>query len=152
VLPKSPIGQAFTYTLNQWQALCRYTEDGILDIDNNLAERLVKLPAILRKNALFVGSEEGGHRAAILLSVVASAKLCQVEPWPWLNAVLTELPIRLASSTGPPDQTPDLSDLLPDEWLKNNPQHRWKIDDLRKGERDRSRRQKTAKGRKSSGR
>jgi transposase len=148
VLPKSPIGKAFTYTLNQWPALCRYTEDGVLDIDNNLAERLVKLPAILRKNALFVGSEEGGHRAAILLSVVASAKLCHVEPWVWLNAVLTKLPLRLASATGPPD----LSDLLPDEWLKNHPQHRWKIDDLRKVERERSRRQKTANGRKTSGR
>lgn len=151
VLPKSPIGQAFTYTLNQWDALCRYTDDGVLDIDNNLAERLVKLPAILRKNSLFVGSEEGGHRAAILLSLVASAKLCQVEPWVWLNAVLTQLPIRLASSTGPPDPLPDLSDLLPDEWLKNHPQHRWKIDDLRKIERDRSRRQKSGK-RKSRGR
>ena len=74
MLPKSPIGQAFTYTLSQWQALCRYTEDGALDIDNNLAERMVKLPAILRKNSLFVGSESGGQRAAILLSIIASAK------------------------------------------------------------------------------
>ena len=146
VLPKSLIGKAFTYTLNQWQALCRYTEDGVLDIDNNLAERLVKLPAILRKNALFVGSEAGGHRAAILLSVVASAKLCEVEPWAWLNAVLTELPVRLASSTGPPD----LTDLLPDEWLKTHPEHQWKIDEIRKVERDRSRRQKAGK-RKSRG-
>ena len=151
VLPKSPIGKAFTYTMNQWQALCRYTEEGVLDIDNNLAERLVKLPAILRKNALFVGSEEGGHRAAILLSVIASAKLCHVEPWAWLNAVITELPVRLASSTGPPDPPPDLSDLLPDEWLKTHPQHQWKIDDLRKVERNRSRRQKAGK-RKSTGR
>jgi transposase len=143
VLPKSPIGQAFTYTLNQWQALCRYTEDGALDIDNNLAERMVKLPAILRKNALFVGSESGGHRAAILLSIFASAKHCGVEPWAWLNAILTELPRRLASapSTGPPD----LSDLLPDAWLKTHPEHRWTIDDLRKVERQRSRQQKSNK-------
>ena len=49
VLFKSPIGQAFTYTLNQWQALCRYTADGALEIDNNLAERMMKLPAIGRK-------------------------------------------------------------------------------------------------------
>jgi len=147
VLPKSPIGQAFTYTRNQWQALCRYIDDGILDIDNNLAELLVKFPAILRNNSLFVRSEEGGHRAAILLSLVASAKLCQVEPWVWLTAVLTELPARLTSSTGPPD----LSDLLPDEWLKNHPQHRWRIDDLRKVERDRSRRHKSGK-RNSKGR
>lgn len=141
VLPKSLIGKAFMYTLNQWQALCRYTEDGALQIDNNLAERMVKLPAILRKNCLFVGSEKGGHRAAILLSIIASAKRCGVEPWAWLNAVLKELPVRLASATatGPPD----LSDLLPDEWLKDHPEHRWEIDDIRKKERERSRQQKT---------
>ena len=149
VLPKSPIGQAFTDTLNQWQALCRYLEDGAVAIDNNLAERMVKLPAILRKNALFVGSESGGHRAAILLSIIASAKHCGVEPWAWLNAILTELPRRLASahSTGPPD----LRDLLPDAWLKAHPQHRWTIDDLRKVERQRSRQQK-ANNRGSQGR
>jgi transposase len=140
VLPKSVIGKAFTYTLNQWQALCRYTEDGALAIDNNLAERMVKLPAILRKNALFVGSEQGGQRAAILLSIIASAKHCHVEPWVWLNAVLKNLPVRLASATatGPPD----LSDLLPDAWLKSHPEHRWKIDDIRKKERERSKQQK----------
>ena len=77
----SEINKAFTYTLNQWDALRRYTEDGCLSIDNNLAERQVKLPAIGRKNWLFVGSECGGDRAAILLSIIASAKLCQVEPW-----------------------------------------------------------------------
>ena len=112
-------------------------------IDNNLAERMVKLPAILRKNSLFVGSESGGHRAAILLSIVASAKHCGVEPWAWLNAILTELPRRLASasSTGPPD----LSDLLPDAWLKAHPEYRWTIDDLRKVERQRSRQQKSNK-------
>ena len=140
VLPKSPIGQAFTYTRNQWQALCRYTENGALKIDNNLAERMVKLPAIGRKNWLFVGSETGGQRAAILLSIIASAKHCQVEPWAWLNAVLKEVPIRLAAATatGPPD----LRDLLPDQWLKNHPEHLWKIDELRKQERARSREQK----------
>lgn len=144
-LPKSPIGQAFTYTLNQWQALCRYTEDGALAIDNNLAERMVKLPAIFRKNSLFVGSESGGHRAAILLSIIASAKHCSVEPWAWLSAVLSELPVRLASAsaTGPPD----LSDLLPDAWLKTHPEHRWTIDDIRKVERERSRQQKAGKQR-----
>jgi transposase len=147
VLPKSLIGQAFTYTLNQWQALCRYTEDGALDIDNNIAERMVKLPAIGRKNWLFVGSQTGGDRAAILLSIIASAKLCKVEPWAWLNAVLKELPIRMAAADATPDKPPDLSDLLPDAWLESHPEHRWEIDDIRKEERDRSRRQKISKRR-----
>ncbi len=140
VLPKSLIGKAFTYTLNQWKAICRYTEDGALAIDNNLAERMVKPPAILRNNSLFVGSEAGGERAAILLSIIGCAKHCHVEPWAWLNAVLKELPIRLAAATatGPPD----LADLLPDSWLKNHPEHHWEIEDIRKQERERSKQQK----------
>ena len=146
VLPKSMIGQAFTYTLNQWEALCRYTEDGAIEIDNNVAERMVKLPAIGRNNWLFVGSVDGGHRAAILLSLIASAKYCEVEPWAWLNAVLSTLPARLASTTGPPD----LSDLLPDVWLKNHLEHHWAIDQIRKVERERSRQQKANKRRRQT--
>ena len=144
LLPKSEIAGAFTYTLNQWEVLLRYTEDGALSIDNNLAERLMKLPAIGRKNWLFVGSEAGCERAAILLSLIASAKLCHVEPWAWLNAVFRELPQRL-SGLGDDDPPPDLSDLLPDVWLKSHPEHRWQIDDIRQEERRRSREQKTRK-------
>ncbi|MGZ0172489.1 MAG: transposase domain-containing protein [Planctomycetales bacterium] len=73
-----------------------------MSIDNNLAERLIKLPANGRKNFLFVGSENGGDRAAILLSVIASAKLCEVEPWAWLNAVFRELPLGSPPPTPPP--------------------------------------------------
>ncbi len=141
VLPKSLIGHAFTYTLNQWKALCRYAENGALTLDNNLAERMVKPVAIGHGNWLFVGSESEGHSAAILLSIVGSAKHCKVEPWAWLNAVLKELPIRL-TGTSSPDKPPDLSDLLPNEWLKSHPECRWEIDDIRKIERQRSKQQK----------
>jgi len=144
VLPKSEIAKAFTYTLNQWEALCRYTQDGALSIDNNLAERQVKLPAIGRKNWLFVGSKAGGERAAILLSMIASAKLIGVDPWPWLHAVMRQLPRRRAEASQPIEPS-DLPDLLPDAWLKANPQHRWEIDDLRQKERERSRQMKISK-------
>jgi hypothetical protein len=56
-----------------------------------------------------------------------------------------QLPIRLASTNSDPDKAPDLSDLLPDAWLKAHPEHRWEIDDIRKVERDRSRQQKISK-------
>ncbi len=148
VLPKSEIAKAFTYTLNQWAALNRYTEDGALSIDNNLAERQVKLPAIGRKNWLFVGSENGGDRAAILLSMIGSAKLIGVDPWAWLNAVIRELPLRRAA-TGDSQKPPDLTDLLPNVWLKDHPEHRWTIDDLRQKERERSRRMKISKRKQS---
>lgn len=55
IFSKSPIRAAFTYTLNQWDALCRYTEEGYLSFDNNIAERLVKIPAIGRKKYLLGG-------------------------------------------------------------------------------------------------
>jgi transposase len=128
VLPKSPIGQACTYTLNQWDALVRYCEDGDLSIDNNVAERTVKIPAIGRKNWLFVASEAGGHRAAILFSLIASCKANEVEPFAYLRDVLTQLP------TQPADQ---LDELLPDRWLKGHPEHRWEIDTIRREERRR---------------
>ena len=73
ILPKSPIRAAFTYTLNQWNALCRYTQEGYLSYDNNIAERLVKIPATGRKNYLFVGSRRGGWRRSSRRSRDATA-------------------------------------------------------------------------------
>ena len=126
VLPKSPIAQACSYTLNQWDALMRYTDDGALSIDNNISERTVKIPAIGRKNWLFVASETGGHRAAILFSLVASCKANQVEPFAYLRDLFRRMPSQPADK---------LDDLLPDRWLAAHPAHRWLIDDLRRQER-----------------
>jgi transposase len=126
LLPKSPIGQAATYALNQWDALVRYCEDGELSIDNNAAERTMKMQALGRKNWLFVASRTGGRRAAILFSLVASCKANQVEPWAWLRDVFVRLP-----SLGDTDVAL-LDPLLPDQWLADHPQHCWHIDALRK--------------------
>jgi hypothetical protein len=63
VLPKSPMGEAIAYALNNWVALVRYTEAGFLAIDNNVAEREMKRIAIGRKNWLTVGSPRGGQTA-----------------------------------------------------------------------------------------
>jgi len=131
LLPKSPIAQALTYTTNQWEALQRYTEDGRLSIDNNISERTVKIPAIGRKNWLFVASENGGRRAAILFSLVASCKANQVEPFAYLRDVFTRMPTQPADS---------LDELLPDVWLASHPEHRWEIDDVRRKERHSRRR------------
>ena len=126
VLPKSPIGESFRYTLNQWDALQVYLQDGDLSIDNNVSERMMKIPALGRKNWLFVASTTGGRRAAILMSLVASAKANHVEPWHWLRDLFSELPAT------PVD---DLDALLPDRWLQVHPQHRWHIDEIRRQER-----------------
>jgi transposase len=139
VLPKSPIGKALTYTRNQWTALRRYTEDGVLAIDNNVSERTVKIAAIGRKNWLFVGSATGGQRAAILFSLVASCKANQVEPFAYLRDLFQMLAERRGASAE------DIEDLLPDRWLAHNPDHRWGIDELRAEERKRSREQRIAR-------
>lgn len=107
VLPRGPIGEAVGYALRQWSALNRYTEHGFLDIDNNAAERELRAVAVGRKNWEFAGSDEGGRRAAILYSVVATCKALKVEPWAYLRDVLE----RVSSTT-----QSRIAELLPDQW------------------------------------
>lgn len=126
-LPKSLIGQAATYTRNQWAALNRYVEDGDLSMDNNFAERAMRPIAIGRKNWLFVGSERAGHRAAVLTSLVASCKNNFVEPWAYLKDVFDRMACR-------PNEN-ELLQLLPDNWLSDHPRQRWEIADKRRAER-----------------
>ncbi|MCA9034171.1 MAG: transposase [Planctomycetaceae bacterium] len=125
-LPESLSGKATTYTLNQWTALNRSLDDGDLSIDNNASQRAMRPVAIGRKNWMFVGSKPAGHRAAILISMIASCKANLVEPWAWLKDVLIQLPL------GAP-----LESLLPNTWLASHPQHRRKIAERRKLERQR---------------
>ena len=87
VLPRSPMGGAITYVLNQWAALNRYVEQGYLQIDNNVAERAVKRVAIGRKNWLFAGHDESGTAHAILWSLLASAERHGLNPKQYLTSV-----------------------------------------------------------------
>jgi len=92
VLPKSPIGKAVAYALNIRAALTRYTSDGMLNIDNNVAERALRAVAIGRKNWMFAGSDAGGQTAAVLYTVLGTCKYLGVEPFAWLRDVLARLP------------------------------------------------------------
>jgi transposase len=107
VLPKSPLGQAVGYALRQWEALTRYVENAILSIDNNLSERTLRTVAIGRKNWLFAGSDEGGKRAAIIYSLVASCKLLEMDPFAYFRDVLDRV------STHPNDR---IFELTPRGW------------------------------------
>ena len=141
ILPKSVLRSAFTYTINQWDALCRYTDRGYLSMENNTAERLVKNPAIGRKNYLFVGNERAGRNAAIFYSLVSSAKANGVEPFAWLCDLFTRLPYHrdgeafAQSAAGEAVTTEELDELLPDHWLRAHPEHVWTIDEIRRQER-----------------
>ena len=108
VLPKSPMGQAIGYALNQWQALNRYLENGELQIDNNIAERAMRRVVIVRKNWLFAGSDRGGRTAAILYSVMETCRRLEINP----HRYLRDLFLRL-TGTSPAK----LQELLPNQWI-----------------------------------
>ena len=85
---KSETAGAIRYALSRWRALTRYTEDGLLEIDNSAAERALRAVALGRKNFLFVGSDCGGQRAAAMYSLIGSAKLNGLDPELYLRTVL----------------------------------------------------------------
>jgi len=107
VLPRSALGKAITYALNNWKALNRYTEAPFLSIDNNHSERQIKQLVIGRKNWLFAGSEGGAENAAILFSVIVSCKLAGVDPFAYLQDVLMRI------NTHPSSR---VQELIPREW------------------------------------
>lgn len=108
VLPKSPIGEAVGYARAQWTALTRYLDDGALAIDNNVSERALRRVCVGRNNWLFCGSDEGGRRAAILYTLVATCKEHGLDPWAYLRDVFARIPTH-------PDRRQ--AELLPRHWL-----------------------------------
>ena len=88
---KSETAGAIRYALSHWRALTRYVDDGLLEIDNNAAERALRAVAIGRKNYLFMGADSGGQRAASLYSLIGTAKLSGLDPAFYLRTVLATI-------------------------------------------------------------
>jgi len=88
---KSELAAAIHYALSRWRALTRYCEDGRIEIDNNAAERSLRVVALGRKNYLFAGSDAGGERAAAIYSLLGSAKLNSLDPEAYLRYVLAHV-------------------------------------------------------------
>jgi transposase len=105
----SKTGKAIDYSLKRWTALTRFLDDGRLCMSNNGAERELRAVALGRKNWTFAGSDEGGHRAAAIYTLIATAKLNDVDPQAWLADVLARLPDHPAKR---------ISDLLPWNWQR----------------------------------
>ena len=103
----SAIAGAIDYSLNRWTALTAYLLDGNVAIDNNHIENLMRPWAMGRKAWLFAGSELAGQRAAVVMSLVQSAKMHGHDPWAYLKDVLTRLPGHLNSR---------IDELLPHRW------------------------------------
>lgn len=93
--PKSPLGLAIQYALNHWKAMNNYLLDGVLDIDNNRAERAIKPFVIGRKNYLFAGSHRGAEYAAVIYSLIESCKMLNINTFDYFKDVLSRLPTTL---------------------------------------------------------
>jgi transposase len=91
-LPKSPMGEAIRYALNQWSTLERFLDHGEVEVDNNLVENAIRPTAIGKKNWLFFGSEEAGRRNAVIYTLIQNCRMHGVEPGAYLKDVLERLP------------------------------------------------------------
>jgi len=94
VLPKSAVGKAISYCLNQWSKLTCYVEEGYLNIDNNRAERAIKPFVIGRKNWLFSNTENGAKASAMLYSIVETAKANNLIPFDYIQHCLEQLALK----------------------------------------------------------
>ncbi|WP_408740147.1 IS66 family transposase [Vibrio owensii] len=92
VLPKSKLGVAINYSLNQWEKLRRVVGDGRLSLDNNRAERSVRPFTVGRNNWLFSNTHNGARASAVLYSLIETAKANDCEPYDYLEYVLREIP------------------------------------------------------------
>ena len=105
--PKGPLAKAIGYTFNHWQAFTRFLDDGRVCLSNNAAERSIRGIAVGRRNWTFCGSDTGGHRAAVMYTLIETAKLCDVDPKAWLADVLARIADHPMQRIG---------DLLPWKW------------------------------------
>lgn len=101
------IAKAIDYSLKRWEGLGRFLVDGEVPLDNNHCENRIRPVSLGRKNWLFIGSQLAGERAAVVMTLLQSAKLCGHEPWAYLKDVLTRLPTQLNNR---------IEELLPHRW------------------------------------
>jgi len=110
---QSNVSKAIAYCLTRWVAFTRFLDDGRLCMSNNAAEREIRPVAVGRKNWTFAGSDEGGHRAAAIYTLIQSAKINDVDPHAWLADVLARLQDHPAKR---------IDELLPWNWKRERQQ------------------------------
>jgi transposase len=93
VIPNTPIEKAINYALNHWRALQNVFADGRLEVDNNVAERAIRPVVLGRKNYLFAGSDQGAENAAIIYSIIESAKQNSLNTFSYLADIISKLPV-----------------------------------------------------------
>ena len=91
-LPQGLLGQAIDYALKRWEALTRFVDDGVLEIDNNLIENAIRPSALGKKNWLFIGHPEAGERSAVIYTLLGSCRRHGINPFDYLKDLFTRLP------------------------------------------------------------
>lgn len=91
-LPKSGMGEAIGYLLNQWDGLARIMETGVVELDQNWVENKIRPTAVGKRNYLFFGAEQAGERNAVIYTLIANCRMHGIEPLEYLKDVLTWLP------------------------------------------------------------
>lgn len=109
VLPKSTLGNAVRYLLNEYTALVGYLRDGRFEIDSNLVENDVRPSAVGKKRWLFIGHPDAGWRSAVIYTLIQSCRRYSINPQEYLTDVLGRLPSMTANQ---------VRELLPDQWRK----------------------------------
>ena len=85
------VAKAMDYMLKRWEAFTRFLHDGRICLTNNAAERALRGIALGRKSWLFAGSDRGGERAAVMYTLIQTAKLNDADPQTWLADVLARI-------------------------------------------------------------
>jgi transposase len=88
---KSSLAQAIRYATTRWEPLSRFTGDGRLELSNNAAERAIRPLSLGRKNYLFAGSDTGGQRAAVIYTLIETARMNGLDPEAYLADVLARI-------------------------------------------------------------
>jgi transposase len=88
---KTKLAEAIRYALSRWDGLCRFVEDGRIEIDSNVVERTIRPIALNRKNALFAGSDGGAEHWAVIASLIETCKLNGIDPHAYLAATITKI-------------------------------------------------------------
>lgn len=107
LLPHSSLGKAVSYLINEYQALIGYLDSGVYQIDNNLVENSIRVPAVGRRRWLFIGHPEAGWRSAVIYSLIISCRRRGINPQAYLTDVLRRLPGLNITQIG---------ELLPENW------------------------------------
>ena len=113
IRPKSQLGQALDYALNQWAELEAFVNDGRIEIDNNLVENQIRPTKLGMKNWLFIGGAHTGDRSATLYTLIQSCRSQGIDPYKYLKDVLERIPDM---------KNTEIQSLTPRAWAKANSQ------------------------------